>query len=58
MKFLVTGATGFLGWRTATLLRERGHDVVALARPGGVERSFSRDLAVERVDAGGRLLGR
>lgn len=52
MKFLVTGATGFLGWRTAKLLRERGHDVVALARPGGIERSFSRELDAERVDAG------
>ena len=35
MKFLVTGAGGFLGWRSTTLLRERGHEVVALARPGG-----------------------
>jgi nucleoside-diphosphate-sugar epimerase len=32
VKFLVTGASGFLGWRTATVLRERGHEVVPLAR--------------------------
>ena len=44
VKFLVTGATGFLGWRTATLLRERGHDVVALARPGGAARAAAADL--------------
>ena len=35
VRFLVTGVTGFLGWRTATLLAERGHDVLGLARPGG-----------------------
>ena len=52
MKFLVTGATGFLGWRTATLLRERGHDVVALARPGGSARRFSEDVDTVRLDAG------
>jgi nucleoside-diphosphate-sugar epimerase len=52
VKFLVTGATGFLGWRAATLLADRGHDVVSLARPGGAERSFSGELAVQRVDAG------
>lgn len=34
MRFLVTGAAGFLGGRVAELLRERGHDVLALARPG------------------------
>jgi nucleoside-diphosphate-sugar epimerase len=52
VRFLVTGATGFLGWRAATLLREGGHEVVALARPGGTERSFARDLDAVRVDAG------
>jgi dihydroflavonol-4-reductase len=31
---LVTGATGFLGWHVATLLRERGYSVRALVRPG------------------------
>jgi len=52
VKLLVTGATGFLGWRATILLRERGHDVVALARPGGGERSFASGLDAERVDAG------
>ncbi len=33
MRFLVTGAAGFLGSRTAELLAERGHEVVRLARP-------------------------
>ena len=50
MRLLVTGATGFLGSRTATLLAERGHDVVRLARPGGAERAFAGDAV--RMDAG------
>jgi UDP-glucose 4-epimerase len=50
VKLLVTGATGFLGSRTATLLRERGHDVVALARPGGAARALADDAT--RIDAG------
>lgn len=61
MKVLVTGATGFLGWRTATLLRDRGHEVVLLARPGGAERASAAGLEVVRVDAGdpgARELGR
>jgi nucleoside-diphosphate-sugar epimerase len=33
MKILVTGATGFLGRRVVDLAIERGHHVVALARP-------------------------
>ncbi|MBP9212561.1 MAG: NAD-dependent epimerase/dehydratase family protein [Bacteroidetes bacterium] len=32
MKYFLTGATGFLGGALARLLRERGHDVVALVR--------------------------
>ena len=52
MRLLVTGATGFLGWRTATLLRERGHDVTALARPGGASRAAARDLHAIELDAG------
>ena len=53
MRFLVTGVTGFLGWRTATLLAERGHDV-ARARPPGRRRPRARRRASrrERVDAG------
>lgn len=31
---LVTGASGFLGWHVARVLRERGHHVRALVRPG------------------------
>jgi UDP-glucose 4-epimerase len=50
VKLLVTGATGFLGSRCATLLAERGHEVVALARPGGRERALSGDVV--RLDAG------
>ena len=50
MKFLVTGATGFLGSRSAEVLRCRGHEVVAIARPGGAQRATSVDT--ERLDAG------
>ena len=52
MRLLVTGATGFLGWRAATLLAERGHDVVPLARPGGATRAHAAGLGTLRVDAG------
>ena len=34
MKFLVTGATGFIGGAVARRLAESGHDVRALVRPG------------------------
>ena len=34
MKFLVTGATGFIGGAVARRLSESGHDVRALVRPG------------------------
>jgi nucleoside-diphosphate-sugar epimerase len=51
MRLLVTGATGFLGWRTATCLRSRGHDVVALVRPGHAQRVAALDLA-QRAEAG------
>jgi UDP-glucose 4-epimerase len=52
MKLLVTGATGFLGWRTATLLAERGHEIVAVARPGGAQRAAAAEL-----DSGGEATG-
>ncbi len=53
MRLVVTGATGFLGWRATVLLRERGHDVLAVARPGGAARAHARDLpGVVRADAG------
>lgn len=54
MKLLVTGATGFLGWRTTVLLRELGHDVVAVARPGGASRAHSAGLEAVALDSGGR----
>jgi UDP-glucose 4-epimerase len=53
MKLLVTGATGFLGWRTTVLLRERGHQVVPVARPGGVARAHALELDALELDAGG-----
>jgi nucleoside-diphosphate-sugar epimerase len=53
MRFLVTGTTGFLGWRSAVLLAQRGHDVVGLARPGGAPRAHVGDLDAVRADAGG-----
>ncbi|MGW0601677.1 NAD-dependent epimerase/dehydratase family protein [Streptomyces sp. NPDC002776] len=34
MKYLVTGATGFIGTRLVALLVAQGHQVTALARPG------------------------
>ena len=52
MKLLVTGATGYLGWRSTVLLRERGHDVVALARPGHRPRAASAGLDPVELDAG------
>jgi nucleoside-diphosphate-sugar epimerase len=52
VKFLVTGAGGFLGSRATTLLRERGHDVVALTRPGGLRRASAMELDAIEADAG------
>jgi nucleoside-diphosphate-sugar epimerase len=52
VRFLVTGAGGFLGWRSATLLAERGHEVLSVVRPGGAERAHSRDLDATEIDAG------
>jgi nucleoside-diphosphate-sugar epimerase len=52
MRLLVTGATGYLGWRTTVVLRERGHAVTPLARPGHAERAASRGLDVVEMDAG------
>ncbi|MBD0329412.1 MAG: NAD-dependent epimerase/dehydratase family protein [Thermoleophilia bacterium] len=50
MRLVVTGAGGFLGWRTAELLEGRGHEVVRVTRPGGVRRRFAR--AGAEADAG------
>jgi len=52
VRLVVTGATGYLGWRATALLRERGHDVLALTRPGHTVRAASRDLDAIEVDAG------
>ena len=54
MKLLVTGAAGFLGWRTTVLLRERGHEVLAVSRPGGVARAHALGLGAVELDAGSR----
>jgi nucleoside-diphosphate-sugar epimerase len=53
VRILVTGATGYLGWRHVVLLRERGHDVTPLARPGHRDREAARDLDPVELDAGG-----
>lgn len=53
MRILVTGATGYLGWRATILLREAGHDVTPLTRPGARNRAASRGLAgLLHIDAG------
>jgi nucleoside-diphosphate-sugar epimerase len=52
MRFLVTGATGFLGSRAADLLAGRGHEVVRLARAGGRPRTGADEAALTRMDAG------
>jgi UDP-glucose 4-epimerase len=52
MRLLVTGATGFLGWRTATLLKRRGHEVVSVARPGHRDRAAAQGLDGVEADAG------
>jgi len=53
MRIIITGATGFLGWRAATLLTEAGHDVLAVSRPHGARRAHSSDLVTTEADAGG-----
>jgi UDP-glucose 4-epimerase len=44
VRLLVTGATGFLGWRTATLLAGRGHEVIAVTRPRAAKRAAAEEL--------------
>jgi nucleoside-diphosphate-sugar epimerase len=50
MKVVVTGASGFLGSRTAELLEAARHEIVRLARPGGAERAGAPEAI--RIDAG------
>jgi UDP-glucose 4-epimerase len=52
MRFLVTGASGFLGWRSCVLLAEAGHHVVPVTRPESRRREASAELDLVRVDAG------
>ncbi len=52
MKLLVTGASGFLGSRHTTVLRQRGHEVLAVTRPGGRRRAAAHDVNAVEVDAG------
>jgi UDP-glucose 4-epimerase len=52
VKLLVTGASGFLGSRHTTLLRERGHEVIAMTRPGGRPRAGAEVLGGIERDAG------
>jgi UDP-glucose 4-epimerase len=52
MKLLVTGASGFLGSRSAELLEANGHDVVRLTRPRGAERAGTASASLVYADAG------
>ena len=52
MRFLVTGATGFIGWRACVLLADAGHDVVPVTRPESRRREASAELDPVRLDAG------
>jgi UDP-glucose 4-epimerase len=52
LRLLVTGATGFLGWRSVELLAERGHEVLSLARPGHANRAHSAAVNAVSLDAG------
>jgi len=52
MRFLVTGATGFLGWRATVVLAERGHEVVPVARPGARRRAHAAGLDPVVADVG------
>jgi UDP-glucose 4-epimerase len=50
MRLVVTGASGFLGSRTAQLFEAEGHDVVRIARPDGAPRAAQPEAI--RMDAG------
>jgi UDP-glucose 4-epimerase len=53
VKLLVTGASGFLGSRLTRHLRERGHEVVAVTRPGRRYRRALAEVTPIEADAGG-----
>lgn len=53
MKLLVIGASGFLGSRVTRHFRERGHDIVAVTRPGRRERAALAEVPHIDADAGG-----
>lgn len=52
MKLLVIGASGFLGSRVTRHMRERGHEVIAVTRPGRRERAALAEVAPIEADAG------
>ncbi|HKN94636.1 MAG TPA: NAD(P)-dependent oxidoreductase [Thermoleophilaceae bacterium] len=52
MKLMVTGASGFIGWRACVLLREAGHEVIPVTRPESRRRAASAELDFVRIDAG------
>jgi len=52
MKLMVTGASGFIGWRACVLLAEAGHAVVPVTRPRSRRRAASAELELIELDAG------
>ena len=52
MKLMVTGASGFIGWRASVLLSEAGHEVVPVTRPNSRRREASAEMELVRMDAG------
>lgn len=52
MKLMVTGASGFIGWRATVLLADAGHEVIPVTRPDSRRREASAELDLVRIDAG------
>jgi UDP-glucose 4-epimerase len=52
MRLLITGATGFLGSRFATVLDERGHEVVGVTRRTGKARAVRPPVPLHAGDVG------
>jgi len=50
LKVLITGATGFIGWHCASLLRDNGFSVSALLRPPSNETKLPEGINVVRGD--------